>query len=359
MSQLHKDIMKQNVRLIVIVLLLLLALAAISQNEAPAQESLNCSSCGLEIHETYYRLEGRILCEQCYRNSLPRCSVCGKRIEGQYWLSQGKVYCGTCVPRCYKCGSILAGQYWKIKDGNVCQACYAKCGPRCYLCNNVITGKYYQNADTDRIACELCYSRYDRCRDCGAPVGPRGITVEKDFTLCPDCAKTAIFSQEDLMPIFREAKYLVRIIFGIEPSISEDNIILTSGQDLRSRVSQTSEYVPRGGAAGLYLFRNGISTIYVQKGHSPERTLEILAHEYAHLWQEQNCPRKQDEVFREGFAEWVAYKVLLHKNLKKLAESKKANPDPTYGEGLRKMLYLEGSIGPAKVVDYVRVQRGF
>jgi aminopeptidase N len=43
--------------------------------------------------------------------------------------------------------------------------------------------------------------------------------------------------------------------------------------------------------------------------------IRVTAHEYAHAWQGENCPLLDDPLLREGFAEWVAYRVLEYYRL--------------------------------------------
>ena len=319
-----------------------------------AGDGITCDGCGKSITSSYWKLEGKNYCNECYEKKLPRCSKCGQIIRGVYWHNPSGKFCPLCAPKCSICGKNLDGRYWQMDKKNICEKCYHTNGPRCAICNVVLTGKFFRSSKTGKKVCDKCHSFYPACRTCGTPIGPKGTTVDKGFVLCPDCAKKAIVLPGQAIEVFRMARYTVQRILGLEADIPEQNIILASSQTIAAGASESTEYIPKEGSAGLYVFNKGVSTIYVQRGHSPERTLEILAHEYAHLWQEQNCPRDQKIELREGFAEWVSYKVLLNRKQYTIAEAKKKNPDAIYGKGLRMILELEKRIGPFGIIDYVK-----
>ncbi|MDQ7821764.1 MAG: hypothetical protein RDV48_03105 [Candidatus Eremiobacteraeota bacterium] len=343
-------------------LLFSLLFVVIAWGHAAAQ-SFVCSSCGYPITGRYWQYEGRVYCDQCYQKVAPRCSKCGQVPQGKYWTGQGGITCDECyrktAPRCAVCGQIPPGKYWKGKDGILCDKCYAIQGPRCTVCGEIITGKYKYFENTGKKYCQDCVSLYAACSNCGGPVGPSGIAVERKLTLCPDCAKEAIFTTKQIMPLYLQVRGVVRGILGIEIAFNEKNIILTDGNTLHALNSSRNEYVPRDGIAGLHHFDGAVSTIYVRKGQSPEMAFDTLCHEYTHAWQARYCPPDQSTIFREGFAEWVSYKALLYKKYLARAKLKVSHNDPTYGEGLRKMLELEKRYGASSLVQRVKSLNDF
>jgi hypothetical protein len=74
-----------------------------------------------------------------------------------------------------------------------------------------------------------------------------------------------------------------------------------------------------------------------------------LAHELAHAWQTEQGLHLKDAQVREGFAEWVAYRVLTVSGLPSLAE-RATRRDDVYGRGLRHFLNIENRFGYAGVV---------
>jgi hypothetical protein len=95
--------------------------------------------------------------------------------------------------------------------------------------------------------------------------------------------------------------------------------------------------------------------IYIQTGLPRLLFLQIASHEYAHAWQGENCPMLSDPLVHEGFAEWVAYRVVSHYGYERGLERMRTRRD-VYGEGLRWALALEQRSGSPAVVDACRRQ---
>lgn len=91
--------------------------------------------------------------------------------------------------------------------------------------------------------------------------------------------------------------------------------------------------------------------IYIEYGLPTAKIYEVMAHEYTHAWQIYNCPKDQESLLIEGFAEWIAYKYSLGRT----AGSTFARKDETvYGKGLEFLLDLEANSGEQAVIDYVK-----
>jgi len=354
-----KYFMRRGVLSLLLVLLFLISAASYSYS----QWSFTCSRCGKEVMGKYWQVGGQTLCEECYEKSRLRCSNCGNVINGKYWNSKDKTLCNECyektAPRCVYCDKIPTGRYWNVDKGICCEECYELHGIRCAICGNAIKGKYYTSPVSGKIACDECRKLYPACKSCGGPAGPGSTNVDSNFTICPGCASRAILKNSQVPPIFREARSIIYWRLGLETNVSEKNIVLTDSRTLKSMSAHNTEYIPKNGIAGLHRCINGVSYIYLLRGQSPESALETLAHEYAHAWQAYNCPPRQSLVFREGFAEWVSYKVLLYKGYTVYVNRKLKGSDSIYGDGLKKMLKLEKSIGSSNMVNYVKYHNNF
>jgi hypothetical protein len=106
---------------------------------------------------------------------------------------------------------------------------------------------------------------------------------------------------------------------------------------------------------GLFVRQGHKRTIYVESGLPQITMTQVMAHEYAHAWQGENCPllrsiraAPHDPLIREGFAEWAAYRVLSALGAVKKAALMEQRTD-LYGQGLRFMLALERQGGTAEV----------
>ena len=119
---------------------------------------------------------------------------------------------------------------------------------------------------------------------------------------------------------------------------------------------------------GIYA-RQGIRRgIYVQTGLPRRLFLQVAAHEFAHAWQAENCPTLSDAVIREGFAEWIAYRlwretgglstngvrapVRVHEWGGEVARELEVmlSRDDLYGQGLRWALDMEKQAGVQGVI---------
>jgi hypothetical protein len=104
---------------------------------------------------------------------------------------------------------------------------------------------------------------------------------------------------------------------------------------------------------GLFARKGRRRVMYLLSGLPQILLVQVAAHEWAHAWQGENCPLLRDPLVREGFAEWVAYKVLQALGaVKKMALMMRQNG--LYGDGLRKMLALEQRSGAVGVLDFCR-----
>jgi hypothetical protein len=104
---------------------------------------------------------------------------------------------------------------------------------------------------------------------------------------------------------------------------------------------------------GVYARRGMRRGIYVQTGLPRILFLQVAAHEYAHAWQGENCPIFDDMRANEGFAEWVAYRIIGYFGYHDSQERMLARQDD-YGQGLKWALNLEQSHGPQSVMEACR-----
>jgi hypothetical protein len=100
---------------------------------------------------------------------------------------------------------------------------------------------------------------------------------------------------------------------------------------------------------GYFVQAHGTSTVYAEACLPRGLLLGTLAHELAHAWQTEQGLHLKDALVREGFAEWVAYRVLMARGLAALAE-RATRRDDIYGRGLRHFLNVENRFGFAGVV---------
>jgi hypothetical protein len=125
---------------------------------------------------------------------------------------------------------------------------------------------------------------------------------------------------------------------------------LVSPQDLDKMAPATY----KGMEVGLYKFEQTYHHIYMINDLAVDDFLGTVAHEFAHAWQTENCPPNQNIVIKEGFADWVAYKVLQMDGAINASNNIFYRVDPVYGKGFKIILQVEDQRGLAGVLEYVK-----
>lgn len=277
----------------VLAVVLLLALAA-----WPAAADLACGVCGKTLVGTYYRMsDGRRLCPEDYEAQLPRCAACSQKIRGDYLVLQG----ATSV-------------------------------------------------------CRPCHDGYPACFVCGLPVRKGGRVMMDGRRLCGPHAARAVEDPARAAALFRQAQEAVLATFGRKLALRNpiDQVELVGQGRLVDMMLQNG----RTARDILGLFRlttrgdERSYTVFLVDGLPPERLVTVAAHEYAHAWQSENHARYVDcqDRLREGFAEWVSYKVNKRLGRKAEVQHLLAQSVPDYIEGLRSFLELERRSGVAGVL---------
>lgn len=260
---------------------------------SPAVADLTCAACGLPLMGTYYRMaDGRKLCADDYDRSLPRCAVCGLKIVTSYLVLEGST-----------------------------------------------------------PVCRDCHARFPHCFVCGIPVREGGRRLADARQLCTEHAARAVNDSERGAALFHEAEAAVIATLGPGMALDHpvDTIKIVDQQSLASMLRSRG----RSGRDILGLFQLQTRgderkySVYLVSGLPPERLLTVAVHEYAHVWQSENHGRYGDcnDRLREGFAEWVAYRVNKRLGRKAEVQHLLAQEMPDYIEGLRLFLEVERKHG--------------
>jgi len=109
----------------------------------------------------------------------------------------------------------------------------------------------------------------------------------------------------------------------------------------------------KGQLLGAYIKIRHRREIVVERGLPCLVMLKVIAHEYGHAWQGENCLFLQDPQILEGFCEWVSYRVLgaVGATAMQLCQRQQHN---FYGDALRYFLHWEADAGVATILNLVR-----
>lgn len=286
----------------------------------------------------------------------PFCNLCGQPTYGQgvsyrrQSQRKGLVICLSCEDETKRCDICHIPVHPAMSEDGSCPTC-AEGLPVCAACERRIKDRAYQNLANNVCYCESCFTRQPRCGICSGAVGLKGQKLHDGRFICAQCNKTAIYEFEKANVLYRRVIALTRYHLGIELKICPA-LVLVDRQQMFYLIKQTSLHQPENPDMifGVFVRRNEKRGIYIETGLPQILMLQVMAHEYAHAWQTENSPRHQDPLIREGFAEWVAYRVLTTIGSVKKAALMEQRQD-LYGQGLQLMLNLERKGGSSAVFE--------
>ncbi len=153
--------------------------------------------------------------------------------------------------------------------------------------------------------CERCSRNSLPCALCGAPA-PNGEMRAGRF-VCRFCRPLLIEDAAAYDSLYAEVIARARNILGLELSPPPLNVVPAASFDPARLAQEIS--VDR--LCGLFERRaDGDVSILILTPQTSSRATAVMAHELAHAWQAQHCPDEQGTRIREGFAEWVSWKLL-------------------------------------------------
>jgi hypothetical protein len=204
------------------------------------------------------------------------------------------------------------------------------------------------------VVCRYCHQSALRCDGCGVPVGGNHVALPDGRHICPRCHQTAIYDQARGREIFERVAGVVTGQLGLGLNVGTDFTLVDHQhlQRLAAEVHDVSGTDPAK-VVGLFARKGHQRVMYILSGLPQILFMQVVAHEWAHAWEGENCPLLRDPLVREGFAEWAAHKTLrTFGAVKKVALMERQ--DGLYGDGLRKMLALEQRDGANGVLDFCR-----
>ena len=284
------------------------------------------------------------------------CNVCGGRTVGGHFLyrriesqqKKGLVVCQDCEQHAERCTVCRIPIHPLVSHDGLCLTCAAEV-PSCAACNKRIIGRAVYNRTNETHYCEHCFEYLPHCTACGGAVGDNGKKLIDGRFICAQCDKTAVYEFATANNLYRRVVAIMSYHLAMRLKSYPTLMLVDRNQMLRllKQVSVQKTDKPEQ-VFGMFVQRHKKREIYIQSGLPQILTIEVMAHEYAHAWQGENCPRLQDPLIIEGFAEWAAYRVLTLLAAGKKAALMEERTD-IYGQGLRWMLGLEREGGTAAV----------
>lgn len=300
-----------------------------------------------------------------------RCSLCQKVITGQYWQGGGRIFCDDCyknAPRCANCKLPMQDFYTTADGRKICPTCLPKL-PRCALCGEPITGNLWSSVSivtgTRRDICRICYEASERCSACGHFTLKASRHLPDGRPLCSECWKSAIMTLPVAKSIYLQADSIMRKTLGL--SITHlPGLVLASHPELTAARSKYGGNY-QSDVSGFCYLKSMVTNdqgqpgeiieerIYLVYGLPAAELLRVSAHELGHAWFNEHCPRGQSPLVVEGFADWVAYKVMESRGNTAIIKSMLERND-IYGQGLRALLEKERQGGVPAVMRAIQAR---
>jgi hypothetical protein len=243
-----------------------------------------------------------------------------------------------------------------VSPNGVCVTC-AESLHFCLACGQVIDRGFFE-VDGVGPYCENCIHNRPPCDVCGAPLTDQHWQLSDGRLSCVYCHATAVYSPADASVLYEEMKSIVAQTLGLTLNIPTGLGLVDRNQLAEIIVKQSNgqQSLDPEKTLGVYARRGIRRGIYVQSGLPRTLLLQIIAHEYAHAWQGENTPLLREPIIHEGFAEWVAYKVMGHYRLTRQQVRMQSRLD-VYGQGLKWALGVEANQGITGLIEACRSTR--
>jgi hypothetical protein len=219
--------------------------------------------------------------------------------------------------------------------------------PTCQACGLPIHGVYYKIPGLPDLYCEKCNKTLPHCFFCGRPVKEETVGGK---IICKECQ----------VEVVRDPQEARRLAGQVKDWIQDHLHLRLPSQVCFQYVKDLAPYLGTqllGTTRELgAFFREGEEVRILLINEMPRATLiETVAHELAHVWQNGRIPKNQRLLIKEGFAQWVASKVL---NAFKCVQALKVlqEREDMYGQGYRHVQKIENRSGVPAVIEYAKRQ---
>ncbi len=209
--------------------------------------------------------------------------------------------------------------------------------------------RYWKVAGSEGVYCGDCHENAGVCSACGVPTRFGRQTDGRTF--CSGCDRTRVTDpavyQVILDDVVRRAETRLGLVLDrVPPLVVERKAHLGANPGLN--------HVPES-LSGLYVTDGrGNGRIHILSDLPHPRVTTVLSHEIAHAWQDENVEHPQSDRLREGFAEWVAWRLLEGVPGGDAERAIIEARTDVYGEGFQLIARLERESGADQVLSWVR-----
>ena len=208
------------------------------------------------------------------------------------------------------------------------------------------------------IVCDDCNKLKERCSICGLPVkdGDGHIKTADGRFICRFDKTNVILTLEQAEDLFEKTRDEVVDLYGPQFALKYTDVTV--------RMFDVDYWSEKGGRNGLHAFgfastrktSDGQCTheVVMLSGRTKEEMTSVAAHEYTHLWINENRPDSHviDSDTVEAICELTAYKLMQKKNLPEMQKRILENP---YTNGkIKTLVSVEHDGGTDYVLNWVK-----
>jgi hypothetical protein len=206
--------------------------------------------------------------------------------------------------------------------------------------------------------CDDCYHLKDHCSICGLPIkdGDGHIKTPDGRLICRFDKTNVVLTLDEAKELFDETRDAVVDIYGARFALKYPDVTLN--------LFDVDYWSEKNGANGLHKYgfastrktADGTCTheVVMLSGRTREEMISVAAHEYTHLWINENRPDGHviDGDTVEAICELTAYKLMESKKLPEMQKRILANP---YTNGkIKTLVTVEREGGTDYVLNWVK-----
>jgi len=210
--------------------------------------------------------------------------------------------------------------------------------------------------------CDDCYHLPDHCSICGLPIkdGDGHIKTPDGRLICRFDKTNVVLTLDQAKALFDQAREAVVDIYGPRFALKYTDVTVN--------LFDVDYWSEKQGANGLHKFgfastrktADGVCTheVVMLSGRTREEMMGVAAHEYTHLWINENRPdsRVIDQDTIEAICELTAYKLMESKKLPEMQKRILENP---YTNGkIKTLVAVEREGGTDYILDWVKNGKG-
>jgi hypothetical protein len=204
--------------------------------------------------------------------------------------------------------------------------------------------------------CDDCLKIKDRCAICGLPVKSGFIQTSDGRFICKFCLPNAVLDASTVRQIFSDTRRELVELFGRGFALEYPDVTINVFDvDYWSEKGRTND-LHKFGFASTRKAANGRCTheVAMLSGRLRNETTATAAHEYTHLWINENRPKDRvlDDDTMEAICDLAAYKVMEAESLPTM-QTRILDSPYTNGK-IKSLVEIEKQRGMAYVLDWVK-----